>query len=36
MAGFQVILLFYHYSTAQLDTVLIKINEVFFPEVKYP
>lgn len=31
MAGAQVIPLFYHYSYAQLDNILGKINGVFFP-----
>lgn len=31
MAGAQVIPLFYHYSEAQLESILGKINGVFFP-----
>jgi len=36
MAGAQVIPLFYHYSTAQLDAILSKINGVFFPGGEMP
>lgn len=35
MAGAQVIPLFYHYSIAQLDNILGKINGVFFPGTCY-
>lgn len=31
MSGAQVVPLFYHYSHAQLDNILSKINGVFFP-----
>jgi len=36
MAGAQVIPLFYHYSKAQLDAILSKINGVFFPGGEMP
>ena len=36
MAGAQVIPLFYHYSQAQLDNILSKINGVFFPGGEMP
>lgn len=36
MAGAQVIPLFYHYSHAQLDDILSKINGVFFPGGEMP
>lgn len=36
MAGAQVLPLYYHYSQAQLDNILSKINGVFFPGGEMP
>ena len=36
MAGAQVVPLFYHYSTAQLDAILSKINGEYFPGGEMP
>src|SRR5690349_7635687 len=36
MAGAQVVPLFYHYSRAQLDSILSKLNGVFFPGGEMP
>lgn len=36
MAGAQVLPLYYHYSHAQLDNILSKINGVFFPGGEMP